>query len=111
MANPQKPKNSDNDIMQQAGNIWEEGKRRRLRVTLPSGRVALDMRLNTAAVIGLVMLFLPGGLGWLIMIGLVAGSFVSKVRIDILRELSEADTTLEAPPDDYPDRDDHTPYT
>jgi hypothetical protein len=97
----EKPKNTERkdmmtEITDTAQSLLEQGNRRRVIARADDGHVMLDVPL-TYVVGGAVVLvlFMPFW-GWLIGLGLVAYGFANRVKLELVRELTdEEDATIQ----------------
>jgi hypothetical protein len=81
------------EITDTAQNLIEQGNRRRVLARADDGRVMFDVPLTYVVAGGAVMLFLMPGWGWLIALGAVAYGFANRIKLELVRELSDDDDT------------------
>lgn len=97
----EKPKNTERkdmmtEITDTAQNLLDQGNRRRVIARTEDGRTLLDVPLTYVVGGGVVLLLFMPGWGWLIGLGLVAYGFINRVKIELVRELSDTeDPTIE----------------
>lgn len=92
-----KPSKS-NDTVQEMGervrDIISQGNARRLVLRTAEGNKLIELSLTAAVVIGaLLVMFLPGGM-FFAFLALAAG-IVLKLRVEVLRELTDSDDVIE----------------
>lgn len=89
-------KNSDamNDVMERGKQLIEQGNTRRLVVKTNDGRTVADVPLTIVAVAGFVTI-----ITWQIWLPilLVLFGIVARVKVEIVREVSEKDNVIQMP--------------
>lgn len=90
----QKPKNTQNDLMERGKELLHQGNIRRIIIRNAEGRVLLDTSLTvaTATVLGLAIL-LPGSGLFLALIAAV-GALYARLKIEVVRELGDGDSVV-----------------
>lgn len=81
------------ELTDTAQNLLEQGNRRRVLARADDGRVMFDVPLTYVVAGGAVMLFFMPGWGWLIALGLVGYGFANRIKLELVRELSDDDDT------------------
>jgi len=79
------------EITDTAQNLIDQGNSRRVLARADDGRVMFDVPLTYVVAGGAVMLFLMPGWGWLIALGAVAYGFANRIKLELVRELSDED--------------------
>ena len=83
------------EISDTAQNLLDQGNRRRVLARADDGRVMFDVPLTYVVAGGAVLLFFMPGWGWLIALGLVGYGFANRIKLELVRELSDEDDTLQ----------------
>mgnify|MGYP006276849775 CR=1 FL=1 len=91
---PQKQNDPANDIIEKGKEILEQGNIRRVVIRKEDGDTLFEVSL-TVAVIAVLVLLLIGPLGVMITLGGIFYGIVTKVRIEVVRELTDGDTIVE----------------
>ncbi len=84
-------KNMMTELSDTAQNLLNQGNRRRVVARTHDNRVMFDVPLTYVVGGGLVVLFLMPGWGWLIALGVVAYGFANRIKLELVRELTDDD--------------------
>lgn len=98
-----KPKQKNEDTLAEIGDkakdMLHQGNMRRFVVRTADGNTLVDVSLTVAIAVALGVLFLvPGGFMMTAIITVIG--IVARVRVEILRELDDADDVIELPRDE-----------
>lgn len=88
-----KKRDEKRDWMEQGRKIVEQGNARRLILKTADGRQFAEMSLTMAVGVAFVLFLLP--MTWLIVIFGLLFAIAAKIRIEIVREVTENDDVLE----------------
>lgn len=83
------------EISDTAQNLIDQGNRRRVLARAEDGRVMFDVPLTYVVVGGALLLFFMPGWGWLIALGAVGYGFANRIKLELVRELTDGDDTLQ----------------
>ena len=83
-----------NSLVEQGKELVARGNKRHLIIRTQDGEALADVSLTVAAIVGLVLLF---AFPWGWTLALIAGviGVVARVRVEVVRELTEQDETLQ----------------
>lgn len=82
-----------NELGEQAKSLIEKGNARHVILRNEDGSKIVDMSLTVAIVIGAVLLFMPWN--WVIIAVAAIYGIVKKIRVEIVRDLTDEDDAIE----------------
>jgi len=91
----QKPQEKIDDLSNRAKGLVNKGNQRHIVVRKADGEKIFEFSVTVGIIAAFVLIFLMPGWGWLLAIGVAIYATVKKIRVELVRDLSDEDDVVQ----------------